>query len=885
MSLMEDNTAAARLWTRGSAAVIVFVFCVGLVGGMALLVLREVETLSGSNTDTLQWSIAQADLELMQFRLAIEQSSDSPTSLQEVRPRFDIFYSRFRTLEEGPIYEMMRNAPELALPRRRIQAFLDYTAPYIDGSDAALRAALPQIEARADEAMQDVRAMSLSGLSTYSQVADGLRDEVAATLVRLAAVLAVVLAGLVLLAMALWRINSLAQLRSAEVQRTAGRMQTIVETSLDAIVLSDEAGRIREFNSSAQSIFGYTRDEARQADMLDLLFPPESRDAIVRNAARYFQDRRADAPTPERTLEVRACARGGRSFPAEMSFDRADGEDGPVYVAYIRDISRRKAAEDGLTEARDRALAGERAKAEFLAVMSHEMRTPLNGLLGTMQLLRDHDLGPKETELLNRMQASGRLLLGLVNDVLDLAKFEAGKLVAERQPFSIGRMLDRVVETTGPMAADQGNRLRWRWEGTPQDAVYGDVRRLRQVLLNLVGNALKFTRDGLVEIEVEIVGQTEPEIEIRVSDTGIGISETDLDRIFNDFETLDSSYARQAGGTGLGLGIARRLTGLMGGTIGAESEPEEGSLFWLRIPLEPADPAEAERIEVPAPAQAAALPDASGSRAGLSILLVEDNEINRFVARAMLQADGHEVTEAVDGAAGVAEAEARVFDVILMDISMPVMDGQEAARRIRAGAGPSARTPILAVTAHALPEEVARFRDSGMDQCISKPLDRTELRDALAEVLPAAAATKRADAGTDEGADGVAPVAADPVPPKFDPADLLDTVVLGQLWSDIPEAARDQLLHRFLEETEAEVARLASEGPAADGIAARAHKIAGSCAAFGLRGLRLRLAEIETMAKSGPGKVPADKLLSLPAFWAASRKALLDWAAMVHHSD
>ncbi|NIZ08437.1 ATP-binding protein [Pseudooceanicola sp. HF7] len=874
MSLTDDPTERVRLWTRTGAAILVLVFCTGLVGGMALVVLREINSIGSSTSDNLQWSLAQADVEFMQFRLALERAEEDPAALSELRPRFDIFYSRIDTLERGDVYQTLRDTPDFQVSRDRINEFLEETVPYIDGTDQGLLAALPELEEAADQVMSDVRRVTLSGLRTFSNQSVAQRKEVIGTLLRLAAVLAVVLAGLMLLALALWRLNRLASLREAEVKRTAGRMRTIVETSLDAIVLSDAQGRIREFNSSAQRIFGYSRDEARQADMLDLLFPPASREKIVKSSNLYFQSSRRDSRTDprgqEHTIEVQAMARGGRSFPAEMSFDRADGDDGPVYVAYIRDISRRKAAEDGLTEARDRALAGERAKAEFLAVMSHEMRTPLNGLLGTMQLLRDHDLSPAEAELLARMHSSGRLLLGLVNDVLDLAKYEAGKLVAERRPMSVSRLMDGVVATMAALAAEQGNSLTWTWLGREVDAIQGDPRRLRQVLLNLVGNAVKFTRDGSVEIEVEVVGFRNPELEIRVADTGIGIQARDLDRIFNDFETLDSSYARQAGGTGLGLGIAKRLAGLMGGAMGAESEPGEGSLFWLRLPLEKADPASVidglERTEEEL--------DAAWRRRGqLSVLLVEDNEINRFVARQMLEAAGHKVTEAADGAAGVEKAEQESFDAILMDISMPVMDGQEAARRIRTGGGPCAETPILAVTAHALPEEVARFRDAGMVRCISKPLHRAELLEALAEItLP----PSRNAAAT------VVPLRPDAA--EGPPSELIDRAFLDRLWQDLPEPALEDLLERFLKDMGKDMGWFAEQTPESPDLRRRAHKAAGSCGVFGLLALRRKLGDIELAEKSG--QTPRQEQIDqLPDLWSRSRAALLEWCALARQSD
>lgn len=836
---------------RSGAVALVLVLCITLIGGMSWMVLRELDSLSQANSDNLQWSLAQADVEFLQFRLELEQARSDPDRLDHVRRRFDIFYSRMATLENGQVFRTLRADPAYDLPRRRVRDYLDQTVPLIDGPDQALFAALPGLAGQAQQIAEDVRSFSLEGLSAFALLSDARRMGLIRTLLTLAAVLAALLAGLVLLTISFFRLARLAQNRAKEVQRTAGRLRTIVETALDAIVVTDTWGNIREFNPAAQRIFGYSREEARGENAIELLFPPELAKSLRRGEFRFL-DRERAPEAHEKQIEIIAVDRFGRRFPAEISIDRAETDSERLFVAYLRDISRRKAAEEGLTIALDRALAGERAKAEFLAVMSHEMRTPLNGLLGSMQLMRDHSLTEKQSDLLDRMQSSGRLLLGLVNDVLDLAKYEAGKMRPDLRPFSLPRLLDGVVATTAPMATQNRNRLSWHQIGPRLEGAIGDVRRLRQVLLNLVGNAVKFTRDGSIEIEVETLSDGHT-VEFRVIDSGIGIAEADLERIFQDFETLDSSYARQAGGTGLGLGIARRLAEMLGGEIGAESEPGEGSLFWLRVPLKPA--------EVPAEPVTAPPLSPAPQMAPLDVLLVEDNEINRFVARAMLEADGHQVTEAADGRAGVDLAGSRRFDAILMDISMPVMDGTQAARQIRAGSGPSARAPIIAVTAHALPEEIARFQDAGMTHWLSKPLDRLELAEMLARAtaddLPEPAAPAPAVA-----------VAAD---------NLLDTDQIATLWTALGVEGSSHLYRRFLGETDEIIAALTQVEPAPlTEWAETAHKCAGSCSTFGAVALRRTLQRLEQMARRGD-PIPTEELAALADLWARSRQALESW--------
>ncbi len=845
MAGYDDFSNRRTGWVQTGAATAALVLSVALVAWMALLVLRGVDDLSTANSDNVQWSLAQADVEFLRFRIALRDAEEDPTALESVRRRFDVFYSRMATIESGEMYRAMRDDPQFRGPRTRVRDFLSESVPFIDSPDADLRASLPLLAERAEQVNEDVRSFSLAALTAYAGISDDRREGVMQLLAYLGIVLAVLFVALAMVAFTLFRLFRLAQGRAHQVESAAGRMRTIVETSPNAIVVFDKSGAIREFNPAAERMFGYTRAEARGRSAMHLLLPHDEAEA-QRHGAFAFAEQLRRPRLEERHFEVTVRSRDGRLFPAEFAIDRSEAGL-PLYVAYIRDISRRKNDEAELREARDRALAGERVKSEFLAVMSHEMRTPLNGLLGTMQLLHDQPLSPRQADLLERMQASGELLLGLVNDVLDLAKFEAGKMKAESEPFSITQLLDGVMHTAGPVAESYGNTLSWQWVGAPRDGVEGDMRRLRHVLLNLVGNAAKFTRQGEIEVEVECLPGAESMVEFRVSDSGIGIAEEDLERVFNDFETLDSSYARETGGTGLGLGIARRFVKLMGGEIGAESEPGEGSLFWFRVPLAPTQ-AVVERL-----VEAWSAPEDTG--APLDVLLVEDNEINRFIVREMLDSAGHSVVEAENGREGVDQAARHRFDVILMDISMPIMDGTEAVQHIRGGDGASRNTPIVALTAHALPEERARFHRLGMEACLNKPVERQK----LLATLRAAAAGENAEAPAVEAA------------PASEP--LIDDTVLAHFHRNVPQEAGARLLARFFDEMDDAVITLAKSGPDAADLAATAHKCAGSCGTFGAEAMRAALIRIEARIKRGERPAQGD-LAALQPLWSRSRAEL-----------
>ncbi len=477
-----------------------------------------------------------------------------------------------------------------------------------------------------------------------------------------------------------------------------------------------------EYNDAAVRIFGYSRAEALGQDLATLILPEHLREAHI-NETRQFWETGDSRLVDKGLVKLAGVSKDGRIFPVEMSIARAQTDQRPTLVYFIRDISSRIAAEQELVDARDRALKGEKAKAEVLAVMSHEMRTPLNGILGSLELLTETRMTPRQQKFIEAMRKSGQMLLDRVNTVLEISRFDAGQIESARKVFDPLALVRGIADTFGSQARARRNRLKVAVVGSGMTPCLGDPTMIEQVLVNLIGNANKFTENGLIEVEIERLSGGD-QVELRVIDTGIGIDEKDLARVFDDFVTLDASYGRKVEGTGLGLGITRRLVQAMQGTMGVESQPGAGSVFWVRLPL-PVAPA------VLATSGQPELQPVRTTRLNLSVLVIEDNAINRLVAREMLESLNCQVTEARDGTDGLAIAASFRFDVILMDISMPRLDGVEAARRIRQGNGPNAATPIIALTAHALAEDLDRFRAAGMTDALVKPVARADLEAAL----------------------------------------------------------------------------------------------------------------------------------------------------------
>jgi signal transduction histidine kinase/DNA-binding response OmpR family regulator/HPt (histidine-containing phosphotransfer) domain-containing protein len=427
--------------------------------------------------------------------------------------------------------------------------------------------------------------------------------------------------------------------------------------------------------------------------------------------ARLARQALADGRTAEAEIETR-----GRVF----SFVFAPISGSSYVNLYGRDNTERKRAEEELRQAKAAAEAANEAKTRFLANISHELRTPMNAILGMVDLALPRQVDATAADFLRTAKESADLLMILVNDLLDCAKIEAGKLKLESAPFSLRRAMEQIAQVLTVQARRKGVGFSCGISPDVPDALVGDQVRLQQILLHLGGNGVKFTERGAVAVSVSAESQDADQVCLgfAVRDTGIGISPADLDQVFRPFTQADSSTSRRFGGNGLGLSIASKLINLMGGSISAESEPGQGSTFrftvWLAVAKQLAGEPKAHERPV-------------ATTATLRILLVEDNPANQKVAALLLKRRGHKVDIAGDGRQGLCMAQQNQYDAILMDVQMPVMDGLEATKAIRALEDGHGRVPIIAVTAHAIEEDREDCLAAGMDGYLTKPINAREL--------------------------------------------------------------------------------------------------------------------------------------------------------------
>jgi PAS domain S-box-containing protein len=502
----------------------------------------------------------------------------------------------------------------------------------------------------------------------------------------------------------------------AALAQSEARYRLLADLATDIIMRMDANGVVRYISPSCR-LLGYEADEMIGKSAFDFLHPDEHEVAQDRSEALF----RGEPRQAGEGREYRVVTKHGDVVWLEGMSALSRNEAGELVdiVSHLRDVTERRAFEDELRRKRAEAEAATLAKSEFLANMSHEIRTPLTGIMGFAGLLLEEQdsLSPTARTFATRIATASRTLLTVVNDILDFSKIEAGQVELDSHPLDPSRFVVETMELVSAQAQEKGLELNAAIDGALPPAVAADGSRLRQVLLNLLTNAIKFTDAGGVTVTVAHDGVDGGRLKISVTDSGVGIAPERLHRLFQRFSQADGSISRQYGGTGLGLAICKSLTGLMGGDIGVDSAPGLGAEFWFTVKAPACEP------EGVTDADGAGAFDARPAR----ILIVDDSPVNRELVTVLLGVFGHDLSEACGGAEAVMAAEQTPFDLILMDLQMPGMDGLAATRAIRAGSPFNRATPIVALSANILPTHLVACREAGMNDHIGKPIDTREL--------------------------------------------------------------------------------------------------------------------------------------------------------------
>jgi PAS domain S-box-containing protein len=505
--------------------------------------------------------------------------------------------------------------------------------------------------------------------------------------------------------------------RTEELQKAEKAFRVVFEVSPIGIMLSDMDGRYLEVNRACEEMFGLTKDKIIGRDPVELGWL-DSREALNDLGRKLASFGCVDAQEMAH-MNPASGLRTGLLWLREVTIHHS-----PHVLSFWLDITDRKQMEEDLRRARIGAESAAKAKSTFLANMSHEIRTPLNGVIGLSTLLDEADLPHDTHSMIRLIRTSGEALAKILDDILDFSKIESGMLELEHVPFSLRECLQWSVDLFRMRAAEKHLELRFSVDSGVPGRLAGDVTRINQVLSNLINNAIKFTEEGCIEISAGLARETAPDgkyrIRVRVSDTGIGIPPDKLDKLFRPFGQLDVSTNRRFGGTGLGLVICKRLVEMMGGTIRVESRPGGGSTFEFDFV------AELPGAGDPIPARAH---DAELSR--MRILVAEDNRVNQVVTERMLQKLGCGADVVADGSDAVRQVQEAPYDLVLMDVQMPGVDGIEATRRIRSVPTAQALIPIVALTASTTVAEREACLAAGMNDFLSKPLSLEALRKVL----------------------------------------------------------------------------------------------------------------------------------------------------------
>ena len=802
----------------------------GILAYLGWMTFAELERQRRAPPDSAQWAVYQTTVEFHRLNGAFLTYRDqqSAGNLKELNRRFDIIYSRINTLQNGRALDPYREEAFFLNGMQKLTAFVERLAGVLDrreferlSSDETIRQDFLEMEPH------------VAAFATSAVQAQAARNESVRSSLKRLLLLQLLTSGLVVLAFAYFAYVVLQQRNSALSREAALResrdlLRVTVKSSLDSVLIADAQGNIVDLNDAAADMFGFKATDMTGREMSELIMPERHRPAHKAGMARYTAT--GKAKVMGRRIEIDAQRRDGTEFPIELSISSTGHGEDARYVAFMRDITDRRMAESSLRKAKEDAEAASRAKAQFLAAISHEMRTPLTGILGALDLMQASDLSEQQRRFVRTANRSGHALLSVISDVLDISRLEAGKVDIEAKRLNLEEIVGDVVEIVGSLAEERSNTISVRLDERLPSTLMGDPARIRQVLLNFATNAVKFTYGGSVTISARLLGRSgdRADVELSVTDTGPGISEGDQKKLFQNFTQIDNAASSSMGGSGLGLAISKRLVDLMSGTIGVNTAVNKGSRFWFILPLgigAGTDAAKPEAVDVRTD---------KPLDAEKRILIVDDNETVRTIVTGQLAVAGHHAESAESAVKALSMMKSSSYDAVILDISMPVVDGFEALHIMRRLPGAAGRTPVIALTAHALSDVRDRCKAAGFDHFLTKPVRADDLAAVIREVT-SHERDAMGDQATGGGENGSALFALERLRDQF---------------ATVAPADLSRIVERYGSELDQQLALLTGEGSDISPLHLRriVHVLAGSSSMIGAERLGQLAGRLDALA-------------------------------------
>ncbi|MFA8443997.1 response regulator [Yoonia sp.] len=789
-------------------------------------------------SDNVTWTIVQIEVDYQNLRLALSHGLLSaerrePIDLNEIKQAFDIYYSRIDAgrFIYGAAFGTTLNGPgeilnQLAVAKIDIATDIDsWVSP--TGNDLAA------VLAKVDDSAEDVRNFTTKALQVLVADASVERQEHLAILNRYTTLLILVVGLLVGLLAISFVLQRRLKSRASETLRIADNLQRVIETSQDAVVIADAEGRILEYSKSAEEIFGYTTAEALGAKMETLFIPDRFKEAHRKGMQRYLETGHGKVVNSGRHV-MQGCDKSGREFPAEVTIAASkDAYNNQIFIGIMRDISDLIANEVKLQKALETARCEILAKQRFLAVMSHEMRTPLQGVLATFDLLDDGLVTDEQIALIDLGKRSGMKALDQVNNTLELARLNEDMPVHKTEIINPAASLRNLVALLDPLLLQQGNTIDLVFYPDEGIEILSNKRMFNAIFENLLANANKFTKAGHlgVEMQANVRDDNQTDLTIRVQDNGVGIAQEDLNHIFEDF----ASGHADNGGTGLGLPIVKNATEKMGGEITVDSTVGVGSVFTFKCRFATAPPPNPSVLPIP-PLRDDPHVNPTIDKPRPRILVVDDNEINLTLIGIMIKRLECDYESAEDGLLAVEKCRHRSYDLILMDLNMPNMNGLDATSAIQKL--DTEQGPIVCITAQNNDETLTAVLQAGMTDLLTKPIRLEVLAELLQKKVLSAPFEKR-----EQPASGATTT----------DRNVLNSSAIEDLVAELGQNYVDDILIQFtsaLEIALLEASKHLQAGQNND-AAAVLHNAAGSAGMLGGIALSQTLIDLEDAARRG----------------------------------